>query len=182
MTELALHIMDIMQNSIMADASCIELRIYENRKEDLLSIEMIDNGFGMDSTTVAAVTDPYFTTRTTRKVGMGLSLFKQAAEQCGGSFHLESEPGVGTRMVVTMQQSHIDRQPMGDMAGVISLVVAANQEIDIVYNHITESGGFTFDTRQIKRMLDDISITDPKIVKFIREMIQENLTEIDVLR
>jgi anti-sigma regulatory factor (Ser/Thr protein kinase) len=178
MTELALHIMDIMQNSIMANASRIELRIYENHTEDMLIIEIIDNGYGMDSTTVNKAIDPFFTSRTTRKVGMGLPLFKQAAEHCGGSFHIESEPGVGTRMTVTMKESHIDRQPMGDIAGVIMLVVSANPEIDFVYKHETEEGEFVFDTKQIKRILEDVSITDPKVIRFIREMIQENLNEI----
>jgi anti-sigma regulatory factor (Ser/Thr protein kinase) len=180
MTELALHIMDIMQNSIMANANRIELRIYENLSEDMLLIEIIDNGYGMDSTAINMSIDPFFTTRTTRKVGMGLPLFKQAAEQCQGSFHIESEPGVGTRLVVTMKRSHVDRQPMGDLPGVMSLIVASNPDIDFVYKHTTEEGEFIFDTKKIKQILEDISITDPKVLRFIREMIRENLAEISM--
>lgn len=179
MTELALHIMDIMQNSILVNANRIELRIYENHSEDMLLIEIIDNGYGMDSTTVNMVIDPFFTTTTSGKVGMSVPLFKQTAEKCGGSFHIESEPGVGTRLVVTMKQSHIDRQPMGDIAGIMSLIVAENPDIDFIYKHTTEEGEFVFDTKNIKRILEDISITDPKVLRFIRETIQENLTEIN---
>jgi anti-sigma regulatory factor (Ser/Thr protein kinase) len=180
MIELALHIMDIIQNSIIVNANRIELRIYENHSEDILLIEIIDNGYGIDPASVNEDIDPFFTTMPTQKVGIGLSLFKHVAEQCGGAFHIESESSVGTRIVVTMKQSHTDRQPMGDIAGVMALIISENPEIDFVYKHSTEEGEFIFDTKQIKRLLEDTPITHPKVLRFIREIIQENLTEINM--
>jgi hypothetical protein len=178
MTELALHILDIVQNSITGKATLIEITIHEDRKEDLLTIEIEDNGKGMNECEVKVAIDPYFTSRTTRKVGMGLSLFKQAAELCKGTLKLESTPGAGTKVKVDMQYSHIDRQPLGDIAGTIVLLISANPLIDFIYRHFTNEGSYVLDTKTIKDELGDVSIADPKIKKFIREMIQENLNEI----
>ena len=178
MTELALHILDIVQNSIVAKASLIEININEDINTDSLTIEIIDNGKGMSEDEVKRATDPYFTSRTTRKVGMGLSLFKQATEICAGTFTLESKLGIGTKVTSIMQYSHIDRQPLGDIAGTISLLVSSNPDIDFIYKHITNKGDYILDTKAIKEELDDVSITNPKVIKFIREMIQENLKEI----
>ncbi len=180
MTELALHIMDIMQNSILTNANRIDLHIYENSVEDLLLIEVTDNGYGIDKASLNMPNDTFFTSSPNRKVGMGLPLIRKAAEQCGGSFHIESEPDVGTRLVVTMKLSHVDRQPIGDIAGIISLIVASNPELDFIYKHSTEEGEFVFDTTQLKKMLEDISFTNPKVLRFIREMIQENLSGINM--
>jgi hypothetical protein len=179
MTELALHILDIVQNSISAKASFIEITIHEDIKTDLLTIEITDNGNGMNEKELQNAFDPYFTTRTTRKVGLGLPLFKQAAELCSGSFFLESEPGKGTKVKASMQYSHIDRQPLGDLAGTIALLVSSNPAIDFIYDHTTNKGQFLFDTRAVKSELGHIPITHPKVTKFIREMIQENLEDLN---
>jgi len=164
MTELALHILDIVQNSIVAKATVIEISMMEDTEKDLLTIEIADNGKGMSEDEVRMASDPYFTSRTTRKVGMGLPLFKQAVELCAGTFTIESKPGIGTNVKASMQYTHIDRQPIGD--------------IDFIYKHITNSGEYILDTIAIKNELENISLTNPKVIKFIREMIQENLKEI----
>ena len=178
MTELALHILDIVQNSISAKATLIEIVIQEDVQEDRLTIEINDDGKGMSQKEAENATDPYFTSRTTRKVGMGLPLFKQAAEQCAGTFTLQSQLGKGTQVKASMQLTHIDRQPLGDMAGTIALLASSNPGIDFIYKHITNKDEFIFDTREIKSELDGVSISNPKIVRFIREMIQENLDEL----
>lgn len=178
MTELALHILDIVQNSISAKATLIEILIHEDVLEDKLTIEINDNGKGMSKEEVENASDPYFTSRTTRKVGMGLSLFKQAVEQCAGTFALQSQLGKGTQVKASMQLTHIDRQPLGDMAGTVALLASSNPGIDFIYRHITNSDEFLFDTREIKSELDGVSISNPKIVRFMREMIQENLDEL----
>lgn len=178
MKELSLHILDIVQNSTAAMASLIGIKIEESIACDSLSIEISDNGNGMDEEILKQVTDPFFTTRTTRKVGLGLSLFKQATEQCGGTFNIVSSPGAGTIVQVTMPYKHIDRQPLGDIAGVISLLVSVSPEINFVYSHKTDKGKYTFDTREIKKELDDVPISNLQVIKFIREMIRENLDEI----
>jgi signal transduction histidine kinase len=178
MTELALHILDIAQNSITAQANLIEITIKEDHKADLLTIVITDNGKGMNEEEVKKATDPYFTSRTTRKVGMGLSLFKQAAELCAGTLTLESVPGIGTKVKASMQYSHIDRQPLGDIAGTLVLLISSNPTINFIYKQITNKGNYILDTKAIKQELGDVSINNPKVVKFIREMIQENIHEI----
>ena len=178
MTELALHILDIVQNSIVAKATLIEISIMEDKEEDLLTIEIADNGKGLSENEVRMATDPYFTSRTTRKVGMGLPLFKQAAELCSGTFSLESRLGIGTKVKASMQYNHIDRQPLGDIAGTISILISSNPAIDFIYKHITNKGEYMLDTNAIKAELGNVPVTNPKVIKFIREMIQENLKEI----
>lgn len=178
MTELALHILDIVQNSIVAKASLIEICINEDQQSDLLTIEIVDNGKGMSEEEARKATDPFFTSRTTRKVGMGLSLFKQAAEQCKGSLALYSELSKGTKVKVTLQLTHIDRQPLGDMPGTVALLASSNPSIDFVYRHMTNKDEYIFDTREIKAELGEVSISNPKVTRFMREMIQENLKEI----
>jgi len=178
MTELALHILDIVQNSIVAKATVIEISMMEDTEKDLLTIEIADNGKGMSEDEVRMASDPYFTSRTTRKVGMGLPLFKQAVELCAGTFTIESKPGIGTNVKASMQYTHIDRQPIGDIAGTITLLISSNPTIDFIYKHITNSGEYILDTIAIKNELENISLTNPKVIKFIREMIQENLKEI----
>jgi len=180
MTELSLHILDIIQNSIVAKADLISIAICEDLATDQLTIEIADNGKGIDAEILKNVADPFYTSRTTRKVGMGLSLFRQAAEQCEGTLTIESKLHSGTKVKVMMKNSHIDKQPMGDIAGVVSLMVASNPAIDFEYRHQTNRGVYEFNSREIKQELDEIPISDPKIVKFMREMIQENLNEINI--
>lgn len=175
MTELALHILDIVQNSIVAKATLIKIYINEDQINDWLTIEIVDNGTGMSEDEATKATDPFVTSRKTRKVGLGLSLFKQAAEQCSGFFILESELGEGTKVKATLQLSHIDRQPLGDIPGTMALLASSNPTIDFVYKHKKNKGEYIFDTRTIKSELGDVSISNPKVTRFMREMIQENL-------
>jgi hypothetical protein len=179
MRELSLHVLDIVQNSITAKATQIEILVAEDVESDHLIIEITDNGTGMDEQTLNTVADPFFTTRNTRKVGMGISLFRQAAERCNGSLTIHSQLNKGTTLKVIMRITHIDKQPMGDIAGVISLMVSANPAIDFIYQHKTGKGSYLFNSKEIKQVLEDIPITDLKVVKFIREMIQDQLNEIN---
>lgn len=179
MKELSLHILDIVQNSITAKATRIDIKVAENPDKNQLTITITDNGSGMSPTALKQATDPYYTSRQTRKVGLGLSLFKQAAEQCGGCFKIISDPETGTKIKVSMQYKHIDRQPMGDIAGVITLLASSNPDIYFRYEHKTPSGKYVFDTLKIMKVIENISIADPNILRFIREMIQENLRNIN---
>jgi phosphoglycerate-specific signal transduction histidine kinase len=151
MTEIALHILDIIQNSIAANAKNVEVIIIESIEKDILEIRIIDNGKGIDSNLIEKVTDPFFTSRTTRKVGLGLSLFKQSAEQTGGSLKIESEVGKGTTVSVVYKLSNIDRPPLGDIAGVMCLLVSANPVLDFKYTHCTDIEKYEFDSKEIKK-------------------------------
>ena len=173
-----MHIMDIIQNSVRAEASLVQLEIIESQKDDLFSIGIIDDGFGMSDEVLARAIDPFFTTRTTRKVGLGLSLLKQNAEQTGGRMDISSKEGVGTELKAVFSHSHLDRPSLGDVAGTMVLLVGANPEMDFFYKHTSDIGEYVFDTKEIKEVLDGVSVSDPEIMKYLKEMIKENLNTI----
>lgn len=178
MKDLAMHILDIFQNSVVAGASIIELHITESEQENLYLVTFIDNGKGMDAETVKNVTDPFFTTRTTRKVGLGLPLLKQNAERTGGTMNITSIIGTGTTVEVTFRFSHIDRLPLGDIAGTLALTAASYSAIDFIYKHTSTIGTFIFDTREIKAELGEIPLNTPQVITFMKNFIFDNLREI----
>lgn len=151
MEDLSLHILDIVENSIAAMAKRIEIRIDEDRAKDLVTIEIKDDGKGMDEQTVKKALDPFFTTRTTRRVGLGLSLLAQAAEDSEGTFDISSGPGKGTTVKATLRLSHPDCKPMGDISQTIQVLVTSHPEIDFLYEHKSDNSTYRFDTREISR-------------------------------
>ncbi len=173
MKELALHILDIAENSVRAGATIIEIRVTEDLDDDLLLIEIVDNGCGMDDETLNQVLRPFFTTKTVRRVGIGLSLLRRAAERAGGDLQIFSEIGKGTRVVAQFQLSHIDRQPLGDIGSTIKAIIFASPEIEIVYHHRKSEDRFVFDTRMVKEVLDGVPITEPRVMTFISDLIRE---------
>lgn len=178
MKDLSMHIMDIIQNSVRAEASSVQLEITESQKDDLFSIGIKDNGFGMSEEVLARAIDPFFTTRTTRKVGLGLSLLKQNAEQTGGRMDISSKEGVGTELIAVFSYAHLDRPSLGDIAGTMVLLVGANPEMDFLYTHSSDNGEYVFDTKEVKEVLDGVSVSDSEIMKYLKEMIKENLNTI----
>lgn len=178
MKELSLHIYDLLENSISAGATLIELTINDSLKDDVYSFTIKDNGCGMSKDFLSRVTDPWTTTRTTRKVGIGLPLIKMNAENCGGGFNIESEVGVGTVLHFWFQHSNIDRQPMGDIASTVVMLCAQYQDIRFIYTHRTDEGEYIFDTDEVKEALDGMSMQEISIMKYLEEMIRENLKEI----
>jgi anti-sigma regulatory factor (Ser/Thr protein kinase) len=178
MKDLALHILDILQNSVTAGATMIKLRIDEIPVEDKYMVKFTDNGKGMDAEMIQHVTDPFFTTRTTRKVGLGLPLLKQNAERTGGSMTINSQPGKGTNVEVEFSFKHIDRLPAGDIPGTLALTVSSFPAIDFRYTHNTPYGTFLFDTVEIKETLGDLPITNPQVIAFMKDLIRDNLKEI----
>jgi hypothetical protein len=133
MQDLSLHILDVAENGVRAGADLIKITIDENQSADRLTIAIEDNGRGMASGFLAQVLDPFVTTRTTRKVGLGLSLFQQAAREAQGDLKVESDPGQGTKVSVFMSYSHIDRKPMGNMADTLLALIEGNPAVDFVY-------------------------------------------------
>jgi len=151
MEDLSLHILDIVENSIAAMAKRIEIRIDEDRARDLVAIEIKDDGKGMDEQTVKKALDPFYTTRTTRRVGLGLSLLAQAAEDSEGTFDLSSSPGKGTTVNATFRLSHPDCKPMGDIGQTIQVLVMSHPEIDFLYEHKSDNSTYRFDTREVRK-------------------------------
>ena len=151
MEDLSLHILDIVENSIRARAKKIEIKIIEEKKKDLLTIEIIDDGKGMDEKTLKDVLDPFFTTKNTRKVGLGLSLLAQSAEESGGSIKIESETGQGTKVKATFGYSHIDRKPLGDVHESLKVLITANPDINFIYKYQKDNANYHLDTKGIKK-------------------------------
>ena len=178
MKELSMHVYDLMENSTAANATEVWLTVRDSKKDNVYAFTIEDNGKGMSPEFMAKVTDPYTTSRTTRKVGLGLPLIKMNTEHCGGGMKLQSELGKGTRLDFWFQLDNIDRPPMGDLSGTIVMLCAAHQDIHIIYTHTTDSGEFTFDTEEIKEALDGMDMNDVKVFKWLKEMVQENLEEI----
>ena len=147
MEDLSLHILDIVENSIRAKASRIMIKVMEDIEKDSLIIEIRDNGQGIDEETIKKVLDPFFTTRTTRKVGLGLPLLSQAARESGGDVQIESEVGRGTRVKATFGYSHIDRKPLGNMEATLRALIVGNPEVDFIYKHKKGELEYRLDTK-----------------------------------
>ena len=175
MNDLSLHILDIIQNSLSAGAGLIELTVWEDLQNNLLTIIIGDNGKGMTAEQLQHATDPFFTSRTTRKVGLGLPLFRQTAEQSRGALSLSSTPGKGTTITATFAYDHIDRPPLGDVANAVILMVSANPHIDFLFSYRYNAQSYIFDTREIKEALDGLPLNDVHIMRALTEMIEENM-------
>ena len=178
MRELSLHIMDIIENGISAGADLITLEVSENQKEDLLEIEVIDNGRGIPEKELKKVMDPFYTTRTTRRVGLGLSLFREAAKRCNGEFNISSREGEGTYISASFQLDHIDMAPVGDMASSLSCLIMGNSEVDFLYSHEVDGKSFNIDTRHIREELDGVPINNIEVINYITGTISKSLEEI----
>ena len=174
MRELSLNILDIAQNSISAGASLITIEVNENTVEKTLLIGIYDNGCGMSEEQVKSVIDPFFTTRTTRKVGMGIPLFKMAAEQTGGYLEIKSELGVGTEIRAIFKTDNVDFTPLGDVASTIQMLITMNTDRDFVYKHTVNEKEFIADTREIKEILGDVPLDTYEVSQWILEFIKEN--------
>ena len=178
MRELSLNILDIAQNSISAGASLTEILVKENTTEKTLLIGIYDNGKGMSEEQVKNVQDPFFTTRTTRKVGMGIPLFKLAAEQTGGSFKITSELGVGTRVDALFKTDSIDFTPLGDIEATVSTIVSMNEDKDFVYTRSVDEKEFVFKSADIKKILDGVPLSEPSVINWIEDYIRENTEQL----
>lgn len=174
MRELSLHILDIVENSVKANASLIEVDIEINGGFIIITVK--DNGKGMDKEFLNSVTDPFTTTRTTRKVGLGIPLIKMAAENAGGSFSIESEKGVGTTLRVSFLINHIDRVPLGDITETI--VTLISEKTDFIWKVSFEDKEFIFDTKEIKKELDPVPIDSVDVLVYLKSYIKENIESI----
>lgn len=179
MNNLSFHITDIVANSMRAGAS--QVTIVLTLTQEMITIEVKDNGCGMDKETLQRATNPFYTTRTTRKVGLGLPFLIQNAEQTGGNVVVESMPGKGTTVIARFMASHIDCPPWGDLAGTIATLITGNPEVNIVFRYIMEKTGrneqnhFAMQTEEIMEALDGIPLSLPKVTLWLTEMIRENV-------
>lgn len=173
MRELSMHILDIAQNSIAAGAKMVRIDVVEDHAADTMTITVADDGSGMDLNTVERVRDPFVTSRTTREVGLGIPLFAAAAERCGGGLAITSAPGAGTTVKAVFGLSHIDRAPLGDIAGTLMALSVCNPDVDFVYNRVQGDESFHLDTREVRAELDGVPLNHPEVAAFIRDYVEQ---------
>lgn len=177
--EISLNILDIAQNSTRAGATLVEISLISNTNVHTMEFIIKDNGCGMTPEQIAAVEDPFFTSRTTRKVGLGIPFLKQSAECTGGEFHISSKVGEGTRVSALYHTDHIDCMPLGDITGTVLTIITGHEDVDFVYEYKVDERGFTLDTRQFREILGEVSFSEPEVYAFISEYLKENKKEID---
>ncbi len=175
MEDLSLHILDIVENSIAAGANRVEIRIVEDTGKDILSVEIRDNGKGMSEEVIGKAADPFYTTRTTRRVGLGLSLLSQSAKEADGDMTITSKEGDGTIVIAYLRHSHIDRKPIGNMAETLIVLIAGNPDIDFLYEHRLNNRAYSIDTKDIREELGDIPLSSPHVIEAVRKDIQNGL-------
>lgn len=180
MPEISLNILDVAENSVRAEATLVEIDISAQTIQDTLTVIIRDNGCGMTNEQVEKVQDPFFTTRTTRKVGLGVPFFKMAAESAGGSFSIISEIGKGTEVEAVFGLSHIDRMPLGDISSTIHTLVVFNEKIDFVFRYRYDKDEFVMDTREFREILgEEVAFTEPEVSRFIKDYLESNKEETD---
>jgi len=173
--ELSLHILDVVENGITAGADIIHIQVEESRTTDLLSIKINDNGRGIPAAKLKKLQDPFVTSRTTRRVGLGLSLLAAAAERCDGKLEVQAGIAGGTEVTATFGYRHIDRAPMGDMALTMTTLLMGNPQTDFVYTHVIDGQEFSLDTRDLKNELGDHSLEDPMVIHQLGQSIRKSL-------
>ena len=173
MKELSLYILDLVQNSLRAEAKYISISVKDSVSKDQLEIAIEDNGHGMDSELLAKVTSPFVSTRTTRETGMGIPLFQMATQLAGGRFQIDSTLGHGTKLQGVFVRSHVDTPPLGDMTETLLTLVQGAPNVDFLYRYETDTQTMTFDTREIKEILEDIPLNTPDVLDWIRNYLKE---------
>lgn len=177
--EISLHVLDIAENSIKAGASRIRIEIAIDTEGQKLSVAVKDNGCGMDCRQLARCMDPFFTSRTTRRVGLGIPFLKQSAECTGGSFQIRSQEGVGTELAAEYRMGHIDCIPLGDINATIYSLVLMNEAIDFYYRYCVDGREFVLDTKEMRALLGEVPFGSSEVAAFIREYLDENKKEAD---
>lgn len=181
MPEISLHILDLVQNSISAGAKHIRILLGMSHQEDRMTLTIEDDGCGMDPEFLARVTNPFTTTRTTRKVGMGIPLLKAGCEATGGTFEITSEKGVGTKMVGSYVLSHLDRPPLGDYAGTAHMLIVCNPDIDFYVEASTDADTFVLDTQEVREQLGgEVPLNAPEVSVWLSEYLAEGIQELNL--
>lgn len=181
MEDISLHILDIAENALKANATRIEINVIEEIEADRLKIQILDNGAGMNETLAQQATDPFVTTRTERRVGLGLPLLVESARMAGGDIRIHSAPNKGTLIEADFVYSHIDRKPLGDMVRTMMVLIAGNPGVDFSYHHQKGDRSYYLDTTELRKTLEEIPINHPEVIKLIKKDLEEGLKEMDVV-
>lgn len=181
--EIALHLIDLAENSVSADARTVRIRVAEDFRTDQLTVSVEDDGRGMSVETVNHLADPFFTSRTTRNVGLGIPLLKEQAETCNGRMDISSRPGMGTKIEAYFQHSHIDRMPLGNLPVTFLTLEVAYPEIHWIFTYSYQppfKGAprvYEFDDQPVKETLEGLSLTHPDVITFLRSSLEEGIAE-----
>lgn len=176
MKELSYHVLDIANNSVRANAKEIVIKIIENSEKNILTICIKDNGSGMKQEMLKDILNPFTTSRTLRKVGLGLPLLNDTCTMCNGTLSITSQIGVGTNVEASMELEHIDRPPMGDIASTMTTLITSNEKINVIYYHEKDKKIVDISTADIKEVLGDVPLAMPQVSKWLRNHIMEELT------
>jgi len=184
MEDLSLHILDLAENCITAESTLVRITVFENPPGDELVIEIVDNGSGMTAEQLRQVRDPFYTTRDTRRIGLGVPLFARSCEEAGGSLEIESAPGEGCKLRGTMQYGHIDRKPLGDMVETVITLIMSAPQIDWEFRHARvrpdgETALVELDTRQVREQVGIETITHPEVVRAMRRSLREQTAQLN---
>ncbi len=174
MEELSLHILDIVQNSIDAEATRVSILIEEDTEKDTLKIIIEDNGKGIPEEVMEKIKDPFFSTKQ-KKTGLGISLLAQSAAEAEGSMNIRSEPGKGTTVEAVFKRSHIDRKPLGDLTSTLISLIAGNPDVDFYFEYRIDKNCYIFDTSEVKKMLEEVPINYPGVLSLLREEIRDGI-------
>lgn len=178
MKDIASHILDITENSVRAGSSLIKITITVSQSGDLYKFEIEDNGCGMKPEQVEQLQNPFFTSRTNRRVGLGVPLLMQNCQMSGGDVFIESNFGSGTKLIATFQLSHIDRPPEGEIADVMVNIITGYSEVDFEIKYSAQNGDFELNTTELKEIFDGIPINDVEVISAIKELVSNNLGEL----
>ncbi len=179
MEDLSLHILDVAENGIAADADFVRISLDEDSRDDRLTLEIADNGSGMDPELLRSVTSPFTTTRTSRNVGMGLPMLAMSAESADGGLSIDSVPGEGTTVRATFRLGHIDRIPIGDLSQTVRTLIVGNEDVDFVFEYRKNGREFSLDTRELRRASGGKPFWKPEVMRTLRELIDEGMRELD---
>ncbi len=175
MRELALHILDVARNGIEADATRVEVAVWEDHDADTLKFAVRDNGSGMDAETIEKAMDPFYTTRSTRRLGLGLPLLRATCRRCGGDLEIISAPGEGTEVQGTLELSHLDRPPLGDMGAVVQSLACEAQRASFSYEHSVDGRQFSVDTSEVIEQVGKDSLTNPSVLHWLGKFVRDGV-------
>jgi anti-sigma regulatory factor (Ser/Thr protein kinase) len=173
--DLCFHLVDLVQNSVAAGARTIRLDIRESVTPGLLELEVTDDGHGMDRPTLRQVQDPFFTSKSFKKVGLGIPLLKASAQACGGDFRISSRPGRGTRVRARLQKSHVDCPPLGDLESTLLSMLASLEEVDLRFSYRSERGEFSLASDDIRAQAGGLHFSQPEVYRFLKDYIHEGM-------
>ncbi len=178
MRELSLHILDLIQNSIEAGATSVKLEIIEDFVNDSMIIRVSDNGRGMNEKMRQLVIDPFITTRTTRRIGLGLPLMDMSTKRCGGYLKIDSIPGQGTVVEAMYQHSHFDRPPVGNLVETIKSILVANPALQFFYHHTVNDRSLSVSSQEIADILEGIPLTQPDVLIWLHGYLSDNIANL----